>query len=74
MPRTTLYLDEATDHDLREAAAKHKKSRSAWVAETIRERLSDDKPKPFPADWLETFGSWKDDRSAEEIIADIKGH
>ncbi len=68
MPQLTIYLDQETARKL-EAAAEHEKvSRSAWASDAIRKCLPSDK---LPESWFALYGSWEDDRTAEEIIADI---
>ena len=68
MPQVTIYLDEATNKQLSEACERQKRSKSAIAAEAIKKSLSNRLPESF----FELFGSWEDDRSHEEIMADIR--
>lgn len=73
MAQVTLYLDEATHRKLRDAAAKDCKSRSAWLAETVRARLKAEEPQYLPPEWFAILGTWEDDgKTSEEILAGIR--
>ena len=65
MAQITLYIDEATQARLREAAAQRKVSQSQFVADLIR-RASDD---AWPAAVLALAGSVPDFPLAEELRA-----
>ena len=67
----TIYLDNETATRLSDAAHHDQKSRSAWASDAIRQCLPQRK---FPQWWFDLFGTWEDDRTAEEIIADIRAH
>lgn len=43
------------------------KTRSAWVKEAILEKMQ----AKLPQAWYQTWGTWEDNRSSEEILADI---
>ena len=68
MPQVAIYIDNETAAELDAAAERASKSRSAWVRDAIREKLHDRRKEQL----LALFGSWKDDRSPEEILRDIK--
>jgi predicted transcriptional regulator len=68
MPQVAIYIDEETAAKLDEAVKRDCKSRSAWVSEAIKDKLQDRRKEQL----LALFGSWEDDRSAEEILRDIK--
>jgi predicted transcriptional regulator len=74
MAQLTIYIDDETARRLDERARREGKSRSAWASTAIRRELEavgteDDRQERI---LLETFGAWKDERSAEEIIEDIE--
>ena len=68
MPQLAIYLDEETAKELDEAAERDGKSRSEWVREAIKQKLSDRLPDSFFA----VLGTWEDERSTEEILADLR--
>lgn len=68
MPQVAIYIDEETAAKLDEAVKCGEESRSAWVTEAIKLRLSDHLKEQLMATW----GTWKDDRSVEEILREIK--
>ena len=68
MPQVTIYLDEETNKQLSEACERQKRSKSAVAAEAIRKSLAN----RLPPEWFKLFGSWEDDRTHEEIMADIR--
>lgn len=69
-------IDERLYASIRELATNEKRSISQEVVYILQKYLS--KPKEFdsnPTDeFLQLAGSWKDDRSAEEIIDDIRSN
>ena len=65
MAQITLYIDEATQVRLREAAASRKVSQSQFVAELIRGATSTD----WPPEVLALAGSVPDFPLAEELRA-----
>jgi predicted DNA-binding protein len=69
MPQIAIYLDNEIAKRLTAGAAKAGKSRSAFAREAIEEKLE---PGPLPDWWFDLLGTWEDDRSAEEILRDIK--
>jgi predicted transcriptional regulator len=69
MPQVAVYFDDETARLLEAGANREGKSRSAFVRDAVREKL---KSEPFPEWWFENLGTWEDDRSPEEILADIR--
>lgn len=67
MAQITLYIDEATQARLREAAAQRKVSQSQFVAELIRKATANE----WPAAALELFGSVPDFPLADELRAGL---
>ncbi|HQC96397.1 MAG TPA: CopG family transcriptional regulator [Aquabacterium sp.] len=67
MAQITLYIDDATQAKLREAAAQRKVSQSQFVADLIR-RATDD---AWPAAVLALAGSIPDFPLAEELRAGL---
>jgi hypothetical protein len=67
MAQITLYIDEATQQRLREAAERRKVSQSQFVAELIRKATADQ----WPAEVLALAGSVPDFPSAEELRAGL---
>lgn len=67
MAQITLYIDDATQAKLREAAAQRKVSQSQFVADLIR-RATDD---AWPAAVLALAGSVPDFPLAEELRAGL---
>ena len=70
MPQLTIYLDAETAHLLDAAAKQEGVSRSSLAAEAIRRRLT---PR-FSEEWLANLGSWEDERTPEEILAESRQH
>lgn len=74
MPQISLYIDEETLKKVEKASKKEHISISKWVGNNIK-RTFESKIKTVEnntTEWLKLAGSWKDEKSAEEIIADIK--
>jgi hypothetical protein len=65
MAQITLYVDDATQARLREAAEQRKVSQSQFVAELIRKATAEQ----WPEEVLELFGSMPDFPSVEELRA-----
>lgn len=65
MAQITLYIDEATQARLREAAEERKVSQSQFVADLIRKATS----AQWPNEVLTLFGSMPDFPSAQELRA-----
>lgn len=63
MGKVTLYLDEQTEEQMREAAAEAGLSQSRWVAELIRRRAGSEWPESIKR----LAGAWADFPTAEEI-------
>lgn len=67
-------IDERLYESLRSLATNEKRSISQEVVYILQKYLS--KPKEFDPDptdeFLQLAGSWKDERDADEIIADIR--
>lgn len=68
MPQLTIYLDEEMADTLKRAAKEQGKSRSALAQEALRAHLA----KRFPNWWYALLGSLDDERSADEIMRDIR--
>jgi hypothetical protein len=56
MPQITLYLDDATQALVEQAAAARGMSKSRWVAEIIRKHSAHD----WPQDCLDSAGQFAD--------------
>ena len=67
MAQITLYIDEATQARLREAAAQRKVSQSQFVADLIRRATAN----AWPPEALAMFGSIPDFPMAEELRAGL---
>ena len=69
-------VDDRLYESLRKLAANEKRSISQEVIHIIETYLAN--PQDYAYDFTEEFinlsGSWEDDRSAEEIVKDIKSH
>ena len=73
MEKITVRLDVETMQRLETAARKAGTSRSAWAREAIKEEIAKrSRADPRKATLHALFGSWKDERSPEEILADIR--
>lgn len=72
MAQLTLYIDDETARKVNEAAAKEGLSRSAWVKTAIARHLQEELDNSRRKRWLATKGAWKDDRTPEEILEDIR--
>lgn len=68
MPQVAIYIDETLSKRLDEVTKASGKSKSKWVADVITERLENEWPQGF----FELAGSWEDDRSHEQIMAEIR--
>ena len=69
MAQVTIYIDDETAREIDEAAHGKGISRSAWFAEAAKHELRG--TRRLSREWFATLGSWKDDRSLEEIMAEI---
>jgi len=67
MARITLYLDDRTEVEVREAAASRGISVSRFVAELIERRLAEHWPEHVAA----LAGAWPDLPGAEELREDL---
>jgi hypothetical protein len=67
MAQVTLYIDDATQQRLREAAARRKVSQSQFVAELIRKATASE----WPPEVLALAGSIPDFPLAEALRADL---
>ena len=67
MAQVTLYIDDATQQRLREAAAQRKISQSQFVAELIRKATASE----WPPEVLALAGSVPDFPLAEELRAGL---
>ncbi len=68
MAQLALYVDDETLRKLDERVRVEGGSRSAWVREAILARLTNRLPESF----FDTIGAWEDERSPDEILADIR--
>lgn len=68
MAQLALYLDEETARLLDKAAQKDGVSRSAWARQAIQAALENRLPQSF----FDVLGNWEDNRSADQIMADIR--
>ncbi len=68
MAQLALYLDDETARRVEQAARRAGVSRSAWVRSVLLKQLDDRLPDSF----FEVLGCWEDDRSPDEILADIR--
>jgi len=60
MAQITLYLDDATQALVDQAAQINKVSRSLWVSEIIRKYAAQEWPQEWPQDCLELAGSFSE--------------
>ena len=63
MGQVTIYLDDEIESKMRESAEAMKLSKSKWVADLIRGKVTDE----WPESVRKLAGSWKDFPLAEEI-------
>lgn len=63
MGQVTIYIDEDTEKKMIASAKAKNVSKSKWVSEVIREKLT----KEWPASVRELVGSWEDSPSAAEL-------
>ena len=68
MPQVAIYIDEKLSKKLDEVSKASGKSKSKWVADVISERLENEWPQGF----FDLAGSWEDDRSAEQIMEEMR--
>ncbi|MFN7970982.1 MAG: CopG family transcriptional regulator [Acidobacteriota bacterium] len=68
MAQVAIYIDNETMKRVDKAAKREGASRSAWVKKAVEERLRNRLPDSF----FRVLGAWKDDRDADEILADIR--
>lgn len=68
MAQVAIYIDDETMKLVDRAAKKEGASRSAWVKKAVEERLRNRLPESF----FRVLGAWKDERCADEILADIR--
>ena len=68
MAQLPIYLDEKTAREVNKAARKSGFSRSKWVSRIIKKELDEKIPDAF----FDVLGTWKDDRSPEKILKDIR--
>lgn len=68
MAQLAIYLHDTLARKLDRAAKKAGLSRSRLVANLL-ERYFDDR---LPDEFFEVLGTWEDERSVEDIVADIR--
>ena len=72
MPQLSIYVDEELGARLAEEARSRGLSQSALAREALAKHLPPQPRRPFPPEWYANLGTWEDDRTTEEIIAEIK--
>lgn len=72
MAQVTIYIDDETAREIDEAATSRGLSRSAWFAEAAKHELRG--TRRLPKEWFDSLGGWVDDRTTEEILADIDAY
>ena len=65
MGQVTIYIDDETEKKMIESAKAEQVSKSKWITDLIREKVSTE----WPASVVELAGAWKDLPTAEEIRA-----
>jgi hypothetical protein len=65
MSQITIYLDEETEHNLKQAAKAAGQSVSKWIADLVRTKVSNE----WPASVAALVGAWSDFPEAEELRA-----
>jgi predicted transcriptional regulator len=68
MAQLAIYLEDRLAKRLEKVVKASGQSKSKWVAEAIERSLQDHWPDGF----FDLAGSWQDDRSADEIIKEIR--
>ena len=63
MCQVTVYLDDEIEKRMTASAKAMKLSKSKWIANAIREKLTDE----WPANVRELAGSWEDFPTLEDI-------
>ena len=63
MGQVTIYLDDEIESKMRESAEAMKLSKSKWIADLIKEKVTDE----WPESVRKLAGTWKDFFLAEEI-------
>jgi hypothetical protein len=76
MAELVLHLDEDTAKALACAAERDHLSEAEWASTALKERLSaeDAERQARREAFLSLAGSWEDDRTVEQILADIKSY
>lgn len=67
MGQITIYLDDATENEMKEAARSRHLSLSHWIARIIEENIR----AKWPQEILNFPGSWKDDSAFGEIRTNV---
>jgi hypothetical protein len=68
MAQLALYVDDDLVHKVDEAAAQTGQSRSAWVRAAIQLHLRN----RLPQDFFQRLGTWRDERTPDQILADVR--
>ncbi len=63
MGQVTIYLEDELEAKMRQAAKSIHLSQSKWIANLIKEKVSDE----WPQSVLKLAGAWKDLPTVEEI-------
>ena len=63
MGQVTIYLDDEIESKMRESAEAMKLSKSKWIADLIKEKVTDE----WPESVRKLAGAWTDLPLAEEI-------
>ena len=68
MTQLAVYIGDKLSERLDKAVKASGKSKSKWIADAIKTALKDQ----WPEDFFDLAGSWKDDRTPDEIINEIR--
>jgi hypothetical protein len=68
MAQLAIYIDDKTSREISKASRKAGLSRSEWVSRVLKRELHQKLPDRF----FQVLGSWKDDRTSEEILKEIR--
>jgi hypothetical protein len=71
--KLSLYVPKQLEQTLRERADTAEVSPARYVQQLLKERLASDRRR-FSAEFLALAGSWEDDRTADEILQDLKAN
>jgi hypothetical protein len=69
----TGYIPKSLEAKLHSRARRARVTPSLYSQSVIRQAL-DEEPARFSESFIALAGSWEDNRDAEQVIADIRGH